>query len=156
MDITHDPTGCDGYILAQALLDSRDPRIKYIISNRRIASGQQGPKPWEWRPYSGTNPHTHHMHISVRENKSLYDSTRWWEIKMPEVPWRPQGEIPKQTQRKGMKGPLVREVQVAVGVVPDGDFGPKTEQAVIEYQKEHGLFGDGIVGPQTWRVIDRI
>src|SRR3954469_14339906 len=45
-DITHDPaSGCDSYVLAQQLLDSRDDRIKYIISNHRIASGNAGPSP---------------------------------------------------------------------------------------------------------------
>jgi len=161
MDITNDPSvGCVSDQLAKAILASRDTRIKYIISNRRIASGTQGPQPWVWRPYSGSNPHIHHCHISVREIKSLYDSPKWWTINMgapvPPPIGVPPTEVPKPTQRKGMKGPLVREVQVAVGsVVPDGDFGPKTEQAVMEYQKEHGLFADGIVGPQTWRVIDK-
>ena len=33
--------------------------------------------------------------------------------------------------------------------VPDGDFGPGTEAAVIAFQKSEGLTPDGIVGPQT-------
>ena len=32
----------------------------------------------------------------------------------------------------------------------DGIFGPQTKQAVITYQKAHGLTPDGVVGPQTW------
>jgi hypothetical protein len=32
---------------------------------------------------------------------------------------------------------------------PDGDFGPKTEAAVIEFQKAKGLTPDGIVGVKT-------
>lgn len=34
--------------------------------------------------------------------------------------------------------------------VPDRDFGPNTEDAVREYQVEHELMVDGIVGPETW------
>ncbi len=31
----------------------------------------------------------------------------------------------------------------------EGDFGAKTQQAVREFQREHGLLADGIVGPRT-------
>lgn len=64
MDITHDPAhGCDAGELAEALRLSRNPRIKYVISNRRIFSSLV--KPWEWREYNGENAHEHHVHISV-------------------------------------------------------------------------------------------
>lgn len=32
----------------------------------------------------------------------------------------------------------------------DGDFGPKTEDAVKAYQQDRGVHVDGIVGDQTW------
>lgn len=81
MDITHDPGhGCDAGKLAASLHASRDSRIKYIIWNRRIAnSAAVGTSaPWTWRPYNGRNPHDHHVHISVKAQKSLYDSTAAW------------------------------------------------------------------------------
>lgn len=37
----------------------------------------------------------------------------------------------------------------------DGDFGPATEKAVIQFQKNHGLTPDGIVGKQTYFELAR-
>jgi peptidoglycan hydrolase-like protein with peptidoglycan-binding domain len=34
-----------------------------------------------------------------------------------------------------------------------GTFGPKTEQAVRDFQQSHGLGVDGKVGPKTWAAI---
>lgn len=35
----------------------------------------------------------------------------------------------------------------------DGVFGPKTEQAVKDFQQSEGLVVDGVVGPTTWSRI---
>src|SRR5882672_5911554 len=57
MDITHDPAhGVDAGVIAEMLRVSQDPRIKYVISNRRIFSSKM--VPWQWRPYDGANAHT--------------------------------------------------------------------------------------------------
>jgi hypothetical protein len=86
MDITHDPAhGLDAGAVAETLRLSQDPRIKYIISNGRIANFQalDGKPPFAWRPYTGANPHTKHFHISVRPGKtgpSGYDTTTNWSI----------------------------------------------------------------------------
>lgn len=65
-DFTHDPRGgmsCQW--LAESLQRGRDRRLKYVIWDRTIMSGDRGPSPWLWRPYSGSNPHEHHLHLSV-------------------------------------------------------------------------------------------
>jgi len=43
----------------------------------------------------------------------------------------------------------VSELQSALGVSADGDFGPKTERALKRWQRAHGLVADGVAGPQT-------
>ncbi len=79
IDITHDPAGgCDGGRLAESLRAGRDERLKYVIWNRRIFSATVSP--WEWRPYKGSNPHQHHVHISVRPEPEQFDSTAAWRV----------------------------------------------------------------------------
>lgn len=83
LDLTHDPAhGLNAGALAERLRASRDPRILYIISNARIASSYavNGVPAWTWRPYSGTNAHRSHVHVSVVESARLYDSVRPWSI----------------------------------------------------------------------------
>lgn len=79
IDITNDPDdGCDAHVIVKALVESKDPRIKYIIWNKQIVSSVV--KPWTWRPYTGKNPHTKHFHLSVLPQKVLYDSIENWAI----------------------------------------------------------------------------
>ncbi len=63
--------------------------------------------------------------------------------------------------RKGSKGSAVTELQAMLlklgydlgpcGV--DGDFGRRTDAAVRQFQKDHGLAADGIAGPVTWKEL---
>lgn len=59
------------------------------------------------------------------------------------------------TIKKGSTGAEVKELQrllnlAGANLVVDGDFGSKTLEAVLSFQREHGLDPDGIVGPKTW------
>jgi len=51
--------------------------------------------------------------------------------------------------RKKDKGQEVKRLQLNLGISADGDFGPKTDVAVRDYQKANGLSADGIAGPAT-------
>lgn len=54
-----------------------------------------------------------------------------------------------ETVRLGSNNDTVRAVQQALGLKADGDFGPKTEQAVKAWQTANGLTADGIMGPKS-------
>lgn len=161
-DITHDlRSGCDAHAIVQALLDSRDPRISYVISNRRICSGAGGPSPWKWRKYTGSNPHDKHAHVSVvdgtaAKNKLRDDTTPWAIDGVPVVIDNAAPKLPPLL-RKGSHGPdveLAQKLLNAQGATPqlvvDQDFGAKTEKAVVAFQRAHKLVADGVIGQQTW------
>jgi len=63
-----------------------------------------------------------------------------------------------QTLRIGIKNDDVKKLQEALNkhgfnLSVDGDFGPKTEKAIKEFQTKNELKPDGIVGPKTWEVL---
>jgi len=48
---------------------------------------------------------------------------------------------------------LTKLVQRVVGVTIDGKFGNDTKNALMGYQKLHGLVADGVCGINTWKCI---
>jgi hypothetical protein len=63
-----------------------------------------------------------------------------------------------KTLRKGDKGETVEFLQHRLCVhghyvQQDGDFGPKTEAAVLQFQAAHNLETDCIVGDKTWDAL---
>lgn len=82
-DITHDPAhGCDMRELMESIRTSRDNRVKYVIYDHWMYSSYDhlGVLAWRWRPYSGSNPHTTHAHVSVLGQKTKYDDDSDWDI----------------------------------------------------------------------------
>lgn len=160
IDVTNDPEhGLDSEKLAEALLASRDPRIKYVISNRKIASGADGPQPWVWRKYGGANAHNHHVHVSVEDSEQRYDSTSPWDLTIGATK---DGKTPPSARmpviRIGDSGAGVDILQGRLNahgfsLEADGVFGPATDKAVKAFQKASGLDADGVVGPYTWEKL---
>lgn len=162
-DFTHAPeTGFDAYAFAEMMLNNKDPRVRYIISNRKIASGKSGPQPWAWRPYNGKNPHDHHTHVSVTESEAEFDDARKWNLDglaaaaEAQAPEANSYVPPPLTLRIKARGELVKLMQIGIGTTADGFFGPNTEQALKVFQSAHDLPADGVCGPQTWKAIATI
>ena len=57
------------------------------------------------------------------------------------------------TLKLGSRGDDVRSLQVKLSLLPDGIFGPLTEEAVRTFQSKFDLTVDGIVGPATWAAL---
>lgn len=89
-DITHDPAnGCDCVVLAEHLRTRSDPRVSYVIFNKRIWNPSRSV---DWRPYTGSNPHTSHMHVSILSTVEAENNTsEWWGFlpPFPAPPARP-------------------------------------------------------------------
>lgn len=71
VDLTHDPkSGIDCVDLFEKL--KADKRVKYLIFKGRIWSQDKGE-----RPYTGSNPHNKHLHISIKD-ASANDVSPWF------------------------------------------------------------------------------
>lgn len=73
----------------------------------------------------------------------------------PTVTYQKRVEIKpgERTLSLGVVGSDVGFVQRLLGLTEDDHFGPKTKQAIEEYQATQDLAIDGIVGPNTWEQI---
>jgi len=77
------------------------------------------------------------------------------------APSTPAVILPAGVLKPGATGAEVKTLQRALaraGHSPgpvDGDYGPKTEQAVSAFQRSAGITVDGIYGPQTKKALQR-
>lgn len=60
-----------------------------------------------------------------------------------------------QTLKFGTSGPQVNILQVMLGVSQTGYFGPKTRQAVIDFQKLNNIPQTGVVGELTRKALNK-
>ena len=72
--------------------------------------------------------------------------------------FRALNEAMTQVVQQGSTGGAVKILQGGLNakryaLVQDGIFGPATDAAVRQFQSDHGLAVDGIVGPQTWGAL---
>ena len=90
--------------------------------------------------------------------------THWGELKAVNYEeTTPIGAGWRPTIRRGNKGDYVKEAQTMLynlgynlgsyGI--DGDFGKATESAVKEFQRDHKLNQDGVIGPLTWDALQK-
>lgn len=147
---------------AEHVRTSNHPALKYVIYNRRIASAGGG-----WRAYSGANPHTTHVHVSVGQgpdgrSTGPYDDTSPWGLAGGD-------EVGIVGLRLGDRGERVEALQALLryagfaGTVgeADGIFGPATAAGVLEARRsvgsgaESGEFVSGWAAAQIMVALSR-
>lgn len=162
IDFTHSPKDrIDTWALAEGLREVRDPRVSYVISNSRIFSSIN--MPWKWRRYTGSNKHISHIHISARSERRYWDDVSDWDLRWGERDKSGNEEDLDRVElrpilRRGSRGEEVETVQRLLMLsLIDGVYGELTEQAVRAFQRKEKLaVVDGVVGVETWRILDTI
>jgi peptidoglycan hydrolase-like protein with peptidoglycan-binding domain len=166
IDITDDDaSGADMRKLVHWLTTvSRDPRIKYLIHERKIYSSYptSSTPAWAARPYGGVNAHMQHVHVSVSDKPSRFDDASRWGVAEA---WRKAtpdpGNAPVPAVRHAPRWPL-----------PDGYYfgeesGPRESVSGYhgygsrlrlwqEQMRKRGwtITADGRFGPQTRAVVE--
>jgi hypothetical protein len=127
-------TKADAESLFQSLLHFRDQRISYVIHNGRIFSSTV--VPWTLRVYTGSDPHTGHVHVSVNDLHHT-DLTQWkLEIVREYTFVVMSGHMPilqagDQDQAGGIA--YIRRIQKYIAVPDDGVWGKETTAAMKAY-----------------------
>jgi hypothetical protein len=82
VDLTHDPeSGVDCSDIFEKLKE--DKRVNYLIFNKKIWSKDKARL--GNRPYTGSNPHTKHLHISINAGYGDDTSPWFWWMNQPKV-----------------------------------------------------------------------
>src|SRR5690606_37076325 len=106
---------------------------------------------------------THHGFAGAADGNFTASTTRQVEAFQTSVGLADDGVIGPQTWtalavtvRRGDRNDAVRAVQVQAAahgyeLALDGVFGPDTEGAITDFQRQNDLAVDGVAGPETWR-----
>jgi peptidoglycan hydrolase-like protein with peptidoglycan-binding domain len=146
--------------------------VMYVIYNRKIWSAYSP----GWRDYTGADPHTSHIHISMswngaRGHTSFWTGRLWDEDQgVCQVFANQPGVVPARKPRTkpcpepaavprgstqplgwlGSGGTAVSQAQDLLGVPDTASFDRATRKAVLGYQKAHDLPRTGAMDDPTW------
>lgn len=169
IDIT--AAGIDPTALVNAAVG--DSRVHYVIYNRKIYS-----RTTNWTPaaYSGANPHTKHVHISLRNRTSesadwttveraAADTSSWgldktagiYRTSVKRLLRNARGKVPRKKDNAVIR---LQRMLWQLDLMPElgrrahefGKYGPKTRAAVRKAQRKAGYTGadaDGYIGLST-------
>lgn len=166
-------TKADAVNLVKALKGRSD--IQYIIYNRTIWSKSYG---WKARKYTGSDPHTDHVHVSAAHTKAADRDTRGVIFrhppttpspvkkpsakpvsnpsKAPAFPGGPQSYYQEYVgnrnipYRGGVMQAQTQLKKLGYKITADGFFGEQTTFNIKKFQKANNLKPDGLLGPATW------
>lgn len=163
-----------GWLTAQQGANARRLGVMYLIWNRKMWRAYAPERGWQ--PYSGSSPHTDHIHISLTWDGAL-KRTSWWSAAATTAsdqgPCRVYAgqyaplytranyarcttalpAAPPSTQPVyvyGQSAPAIATAQRALGVLADGQFGQSTRQALLSWQAKQGVPRTGVLDNASW------
>lgn len=153
IDGIHVPTAIAAMLLC--------PSTNYVIHNRRIMDRDRSL--FLPRAYTGSNPHTGHIHNSIYQSLGAEQSEWSWQEILRAPAWGTLSYRVRADQHSPGVLPTLEDRQLQAilngwgyALMLDGIFGPKTRDVVRRFQADHrvrnsvsGGVGDGLVGPQT-------
>lgn len=141
VDLSDDKAGgMDADAWAEHLRTTRDRRVKYVICNRRMFSSYpaRGYPAWAWRPYTGTNPHETHTHLSILP-AGVFDTAPWFPAPAPPpapIPTPAIAELEELPAMYAFRDPDTRHV-----IAADGFTGRHVERITLQALIAAGAFG---------------
>ncbi len=160
IDVDSDGIPCPA-VVSQLI---KHPSVNYVIWNRRIWARSRN---FKSATYTGSNPHTDHIHVSILQTVAAENNTTSWGI--ADIINAPAGQTEGTWAQRLVAslpvlevGPLqrgsVRKLQALLNLaftaetplLVDGIFGQATLAVVKKFQASRGLAVDGVVGPKTW------
>ncbi len=104
VDLTHDPeNGVDCAQIFEKLKE--DERVSYLVFNKKIWSRQYAKR--GNRPYSGSNAHTKHLHISINPDMANDTSPWFWWMNQPKIVNQVAAALQPKPKKKVAKGTIV-------------------------------------------------
>lgn len=115
--------------------------------------GIVGPKTWA-KGYAVEPSLSVIQKVVETVTKAVEPPKTWAPFLPPELKMTPTTTTtevrPTISRARGSRGTHVVEWQRLVGATQDGIFGPNTDKATRDFQRNYKLTVDGIVGPKTW------
>jgi hypothetical protein len=107
VDLTHDPkNGIDCNVIFEKLKE--DERVAYLIFNKKIWSRQRRKE--GNRKYSGSNPHTKHLHVSINDDSANDTSPWFWWLNQPKIVNQVVAKLQPKPKKKVAKGAIVAPI----------------------------------------------
>ena len=97
VDLTHDPeNGVDCAVIFEKLKE--DERVTYLIFNKKIWSRKLAKS--GNRVYTGSNPHTKHLHISINPDMANDTSPWFWWMNQPKIVNQVKAKLSPKPKKK--------------------------------------------------------
>lgn len=139
--------------------------IMYIIWNHQMWRAYRADDGWQ--PYSGTNPHTDHVHFSFGWSGAKKATSYWTKTvaafdpgpAAPVTPVRSPANLAVvrtyggTALKSGSAGTAVGVVQRPMRLLVDYSYGSMTVGAVQRFQKAQGLTVTGTFGSTEWKTL---